>query len=243
LFGAVADSYERHRLGYPDELIEMVLRYAGRPVRTALEVGAGTGKATRLFAAHGIEVTALEPDTAMAQVLARATRGLPTRAIVTTFEAFHTASRFDIVYAAAAWHWTDRVTRWTKAVELLVPGGVLVLFGRPADLKDPDLFAAVEEIEKRMLPADDPTDMHRWSIEEMAAADGLTDVERRHLPSVTTTRAEDYLGRLATTSPYLRLSPGQRAEALRLVRAALPDQVIVDTTVDVSLARRAESVG
>jgi hypothetical protein len=168
---------------------------------------------------------------------------VPARAIVTTFEAFHTESRFDMVYAAAAWHWTDRVTRWAKAVELLVPGGVLVLFGRPADLKDPDLSAAVEEIEKQVLPADDPAGMHSWSIEEMAAADGLTDVERRHLPSVTTATTEDYLGRLATTSAYLRLAPEQRAEALRLLRAALPDQVSVDTTVEVSLARRVESRG
>jgi SAM-dependent methyltransferase len=242
LFGAIAESYERHRLGYPDELIDIALGYARRPVRTALEVGAGTGKATRLFAAHGIEVTALEPDTAMAQLLARETRGLPVTAIVTTFEAFHTESRFDMVYAAAAWHWTDRVTRWAKAVELLVPGGVLVLFGRPAELKDPDLFAAVEEIEKRVLPADS-ADMHPWSIEEMAGADGLADVERQELRSVAMTTAEDFVARLATTSPYLRLAPEQRAEALRQVRAALPDQVSVDTTVEISLARRVESVG
>jgi hypothetical protein len=31
LFGAVADSYERDRLGYPDELIDIVLRYARGP--------------------------------------------------------------------------------------------------------------------------------------------------------------------------------------------------------------------
>ena len=49
-FGAVASAYERYRPGYPDELVDEVLAYAGRPVRTALEVGAGTGKATRAFA-------------------------------------------------------------------------------------------------------------------------------------------------------------------------------------------------
>jgi hypothetical protein len=43
-----------------------------------------------------------------------------------------------------------------QAVELLVPGGVLVLFGRPAELKDPHLFAAVDEIWQRVLPGDDP---------------------------------------------------------------------------------------
>lgn len=240
LFGSVADSYERHRLGYPNELIDIVLRYARRPVCTALEVGAGTGKATRLFASGGIEVTALEPDAAMARVLERLTHGLQVIPVVTTFEKFHTESRFDMVYAAAAWHWTSPVTRWAKAVELLVPGGVLVLFGRPAELKDPDLFAAVDEIEKRVLLEDDPVDVHPWSSEEMAAADGLADVERRDLPSVATTTAEDFVGRLATVSAYLKLSQSQRAEALRQVRAVLPDRITIDTTLQLSLARRVE---
>jgi SAM-dependent methyltransferase len=240
LFGSVAECYERYRLDYPNELVDTVLRYAGRPVRTALEVGAGTGKATRLFASRGIEVTALEPDADMAHVLDRATRGLPVRPVVSTFEEFRIESRFDLVYAAAAWHWTSPVARWARAVELLAPGGVLVLFGRPAELKDPDLFAAVEEIEKRVLLGDDPVEVHPWSIEEMAAADGLADVEQRDLPCVATTTAEEFVGRLATVSAYLKLSPEQRAGALRQVRAILPDQVDIDATVQLSLARRVD---
>lgn len=45
-FGVVAEAYERFRPGYPVELFDMVMAYAGHPVRTALEIGAGTGKAT-----------------------------------------------------------------------------------------------------------------------------------------------------------------------------------------------------
>ena len=51
--------------GYPDELVDEVVTYAGRPVCTALEIGAGTGKATRMFARRGISVTATDPDAAM----------------------------------------------------------------------------------------------------------------------------------------------------------------------------------
>ena len=240
LFGSVAERYERYRLDYPNELVDAVLRYAGRPVRTALEVGAGTGKATRPFAARGIEVTALEPDPDMARVLARVTHGLPVKPVTTTFEDFRTESRFDLVYAAAAWHWTSPATRWTQAVELLVPGGVLALFGAPAELKDPELFAAVDGIEKRVLPEDDPLDLHPWSIEELAAADGVADVEHRELAYVATTTAADFLGRLATVSAYLKLAPEQRADALRQVGAVLPDHVEIDTTVQLSLARRVD---
>lgn len=240
LFGSVAERYELYRLGYPSELADVVLDYAGRPVRTALEIGAGTGKASRLFAPRGIEVTALEPDADMAHVLGRMTLGLPVRSVVTTFEEFRTETRFDMVYAAAAWHWTSPVTRWAQAVDLLVLGGVLVLFGGSAELTDPDLFAAVDDIEKRVLPGDDPVDVHPWSIEEMSAADGLADVEQRDLSSGATTTADDFVGRLATVSAYLKLSPEQRAEALCQVRAVLPGQVDIDTTVTLFLARRVD---
>ena len=64
-FGSVATDYERYRPGYPDDVVAEVLAYAGRPVTTALEIGAGTGKATRVFAGHGVRVTATDPDAAM----------------------------------------------------------------------------------------------------------------------------------------------------------------------------------
>jgi hypothetical protein len=37
-FGTVAEAYERFRPGYPAELLDLVLAYAGRPIRTALEI-------------------------------------------------------------------------------------------------------------------------------------------------------------------------------------------------------------
>ena len=59
----MAEAYERFRPGYPTELVDLVLAYGGRPVRTALEIGAGTGKATRVFADRGLLVTATEMTT------------------------------------------------------------------------------------------------------------------------------------------------------------------------------------
>jgi hypothetical protein len=64
----------------------------------------------------------------------------------------------------------------------------------PTELKDPNLFAAVEEIEKRVLSAGDPAEVHPWSIGEMAAADGFADVEQRDLPFVAMTTAADFVG-------------------------------------------------
>jgi hypothetical protein len=37
-FGVMAEACERFRPGYPVELFDMVMAYAGQPVRTALEM-------------------------------------------------------------------------------------------------------------------------------------------------------------------------------------------------------------
>ncbi|MEV5643576.1 methyltransferase domain-containing protein [Streptomyces flaveolus] len=135
-FGMVAEAYERFRPGYPVELFDTVMAYAGRPVRTALEIGAGTGKATRLFARRGVEVTATEPDGSM---LAELRTHVP--ASVTTvqaaFEELRPVERYGLVYAAAALHWTDPRGRWSRVAALLEPGGVFASCGGPIRLADP----------------------------------------------------------------------------------------------------------
>ncbi|WP_254876228.1 bifunctional 2-polyprenyl-6-hydroxyphenol methylase/3-demethylubiquinol 3-O-methyltransferase UbiG [Streptomyces sp. CAI-85] len=112
-FGTVAESYERFRPAYPAELFTLVTEYAARPLVTALEIGAGTGKATRVFAGRGLELTATDPDAAM---LTELRKHVPAdvRSTQAAFEdlPFHD-ERYDLVYAAAALHWTHPRTAAT----------------------------------------------------------------------------------------------------------------------------------
>lgn len=76
VFSEDAELYDKARAGYPESLVDDVLAFVGfkaSQVR-ALEVGAGTGKATMSFAGRGVDIIALEPSAAMAAV-ARATAG------------------------------------------------------------------------------------------------------------------------------------------------------------------------
>src|SRR3954453_9557168 len=139
-FGSVASAYERFRPGYPDELLDRVSAYARSPIRTALEIGAGTGKATRVFARHGIAVTATDPDAAM---LAELRTHVPATVTVVqaAFEDLSPKRCYDLVFAAAALHWTEPVHRWSRVAALLDPGGVFASFGGQMHLAD----GAVEE--------------------------------------------------------------------------------------------------
>jgi SAM-dependent methyltransferase len=54
-FGRVADLYETARPSYPDPTIDQLIELAGlQPGAQVVEVGAGTGKATRMLAERGL---------------------------------------------------------------------------------------------------------------------------------------------------------------------------------------------
>src|SRR4051794_34915885 len=107
LFGGVAEDYERYRPGYPPALIDDVLAFAGAgPGSRVLEVGAGTGKATRLLLERGLRLTCIEPDAEMAAVLRRPCP--EAEVVLGGFEQFGPVEPlFDVVCSAQAWHWVE----------------------------------------------------------------------------------------------------------------------------------------
>src|SRR5215510_13066030 len=67
VFNDVPQLYDRVRPGYPDELFADLVAITGLDKRSSvLEVGCGTGQATRSLAALGCSVTAVELGPGMA---------------------------------------------------------------------------------------------------------------------------------------------------------------------------------
>lgn len=244
-FGSVAEAYERFRTGYPVELLELVTAYAGEPVRTALEIGAGTGKATRLFAQGAVQVVATEPDAAM---LAELRKRLP--ANVTTvqaaFEELPLDSSYDLVYSAAALHWTDPEGRWDRMAALVRPGGVFASFGVPIQLADPTLKEAARAarapyLEEDGVPSPDgtPEEMPmQWPGTELEQSEWFGDVRQAVVERRLMMSAHDYVGQLSTVSAYVMLPPADRDEVFRRTLEALPETVEIDAQVTAHLARR-----
>ncbi len=80
LFNDVPDLYDRVRPGYPDELFADLVAIAGMDEESAvLEVGCGTGQATRSLAALGYPVTAVEPGAQLAALARERTAAFPER--------------------------------------------------------------------------------------------------------------------------------------------------------------------
>lgn len=244
-FGVVAEAYERFRPGYPAELFDMVLTYAGQPVRTALEIGAGTGKATRLLAQRGIIVTATEPDGAM---LAELRQHVPAtvKTVQAAFEDLRPNESYGLVYAAAALHWTDPEGRWSRMAALLEPGGVFASFGGPVRLADPAVEEAVGVARAPFLDSDDvpspdgtpPGHDMQWPGTELQRSEWFADVQQSVIERRLTMSARDYVGLLSTISAYLELPTSEQEQVYRRIIHVLPETVEVVADITVHLARR-----
>jgi SAM-dependent methyltransferase len=243
-FGAVAAAYEQFRPDYPCAVVDIVLDYAARPVQSALEIGAGTGKATRAFARREIAVTATDPDPAMLVELRQHVPAAVTT-LTAAFEQLPLGSTYDLVFAAASLHWTPAVDRWSRVAALLVPGGVFANLGGPFELADPQLAAAVADARSELLPDDvirapEPDGSGsalRWPGNELTHSPLFTDVRQVEVSRRLELSADDYIAHLGTVSAFLTLAESDRRTALADIRAVLPERVAIAADLSVHLAR------
>ena len=132
-FGDVAESYERGRPTYPRDAVGWLL---GEHPLTVLELGAGTGKLTRVLAELGHDVHATDPDPAMLQVLEREVPGVPTAEASAEDVPLGDAS-VDAVIAAQAFHWFDLDRALPEIARVLRPGGRVCLLWNTRNEKIP----------------------------------------------------------------------------------------------------------
>lgn len=144
LFGGNAKDYDRIRPDYPpafyDELTESRALFAGAAV---LDVGAGSGIATRELGMRGARVTALEPDERFVGLLTGAHEVITAR-----FEETD-PGQYDLIVVATAYHWLDPAKRVRRIADNLKSGGHLCLMWNV--FGDADKEDAFHEATQRVL--------------------------------------------------------------------------------------------
>ncbi|MBV9816773.1 MAG: methyltransferase domain-containing protein [Solirubrobacterales bacterium] len=232
VFGEVAERYDRSRPTYPDALIDDLLRRAPlTPGVRALEVGAGTGKATRLLAARGVSVLAIEPSPEMAAINRRAARP-GTEIVESDFESFDPGGeRFGLVYAAQSWHWVDQRVGYERARAALVDGGLLAVFWNRPGWTDSPVRRAISRAYRAHAPSldrenpshPDSRDGRRYATwdDDAAAAAGLEPLPDRTDAWELHYGAREYADLISTHSEIVMLDPGAREPLLDAVAAAI----------------------
>lgn len=220
-FGAVARAYDDHRPAYPGAAVDVAL--AGTPARArVLDLGAGTGKLTRLLAARGLDVVAVEPDPAMLAVLRERSPGVEART--------GSAERIplpdghvDAVLVGQALHWFDLDRAGPEMARVLRPGGLLAGLWNGGD----DDVAWVRElggltVRGRRVP-DDPAGGGD-ATPHPGAPWFVDDTEDRVTWSRPTT-VDEHLADLATHSWALLGTPADRDAVFAALRDFLTGRV------------------
>jgi SAM-dependent methyltransferase len=212
-FASAAEVYERARPSYPQEAIDWLVEQtelgAGRMV---VDLGAGTGKLTRLLLPTGARVIAVEPIPEM-----RALIGVG-EVLEGTAEAIPLPDgSTDLVTVAQAFHWFDHDRALPEIHRVLRERGILVLVWNMRDLDDP-VQRGVEEL-LQPIRVDVPGQI-QGAWREPLARSGLfgpaTVGEFKYEQRFTT---DDLCDRVASTSFVAALPPVDREELMVRIRA------------------------
>lgn len=229
-FDQAALLYDRARPEYPEELFDGLLELTGlEPGARLLEVGCGTGKATRPLAARGYSVTCVELGARLADVARESLAAFGVEVQTAPFETWSAETNFDLVYAATSWHWLDPETKYSKAHALLRRGGHLAFWGAAHGFPtgfDPfftEIQAVYDEIGESHdgeWPPPAPEDMEDDSEEIRASA--LFDVVgvRRYQWAVEYD-ADAYIPLLETFSGHIAMPQWKRDRLYGAVRDLL----------------------
>lgn len=131
VFDEIVVSYDTMRPEYPDDLFRDVLEFSNSEKgKNAIEIGAGTGKATTPFLHAGYNVTAIELGPNMASFISNKFKEHKAFNVIEAAfeEAVLEENNFDLIYAATAFHWVDAEVGCPKAFRLLTNGGTIALF-------------------------------------------------------------------------------------------------------------------
>lgn len=231
-FDVDPDRYERARPTYPDELFDAIFeRLPGANTTHVLEVGPGTGQATRALVERAGRLIAVEPGARFAE---RLTKNYPR--VDVHHGDFETVDlqlhRFDAVVAATSYHWIIGQDRIDRPRELLRPGGWLATIDM-VQVGDPVDRGYFERVQPIYASFGDHS--HNWSppvrgsidpklAAEARASSVFDDVTVIEVDWNQTYSSVQYRDLVMTYSGTLVMEPDQQQELVDQLVAVLDDE-------------------
>ncbi|MDP9283695.1 MAG: class I SAM-dependent methyltransferase [Actinomycetota bacterium] len=191
-----------------------------------LEIGCGTGKATRALLQRGFSVVSVELGAGLAEQAGRNLAGL-VEIHVEPFETWEgEAGAFDLVYAATAWHWVDPATRYAKAHRLLRrkghPAFWSALHAFPPGFDS--FFTEIQEVYDAIGEsyAEDwpppPREQIADAADEIEASGLFEDVRLRRYVWERSYTADEYIALLETFSGHITMDAAKRERLYQEIR-------------------------
>jgi SAM-dependent methyltransferase len=220
-FDAAAPDYIRGRPDYPSALLAWLRDEIGlRPGTAVVDLGAGTGKFTRLVLQTGARVIAVEPVKGMRDALTASIPDLETLDGAATAIPLPDAS-VQAVVCAQAFHWFATVEALAEIRRVLAPGGRLGLVWNTRD----DRVAWVARLGAILdTRQGDAPRQGSGAWRRLFPAEGFGPLHAAHFTHAHTGDPEDVIvARVRSTSFIAALAPADWAQVEAEVRATIAD--------------------
>ena len=254
-FNTVADTYEKIRPGYPEELYRTLFAYAPLDAsRSAVEIGIGGGQAAPPVLETGCALTAVEYGDHLAQVCREKFCNYPRFSVITgKFEdAALPEDAFDLVYSASAFHWVPEETGYPKVFRILKSGGAFARFANhPYQAKDnPDLFEDIQRCygeyyypyyNKQPGKLSEYTEEQAEARAAIAGRYGFTDIRNVMFHRVRTLTAAEYRMLIGTYSDHITIEENIRERFFDAVEDTINrygGTIRIFDTIDLQMARK-----
>jgi SAM-dependent methyltransferase len=202
-------------------LIKDILRLSHIPAQgSILEIGCGTGQATKPFADRGYRMTCLDIGTNLAAMARRKFQGYDNVTIIAeSFERWNPkTAKYHLAVAATSFHWLDPAVRYTKVSQILRQGGALAVFSNVHIRRNEGFFAEVQNIYRKIAPTrcQAKSEVPKPRGTEPGLDRFRKPITKRY-PWDEQYTAEEYIALLGTYSDHIDLPTPKRKKLFRAI--------------------------
>ena len=253
-FDTVAETYEKLRPGYVDELYQAILEY--KPINntsSVVEIGIGGGQATLPFLKTGCNLTAIDYGENFCEICRKKFKEfLNFSAVSGKFEDVDLNCEYDLIYSASAFHWIPEEIGYKKVYDMLKDGGVFARFANHPyrDKGKPELSEEMDRIyaeyyckyhNKEPKPLVEYTEHQAHDRALIAEKYGFTDIQYKLFYRTRTFSAKEYIKLLGTYSDHIAIEETIRTEFFSKIEDAIyrhGGEITIYDTIDLQLAMK-----
>ena len=255
-FDSVSSAYDKMRPGYVGELYQKIFDYVHIDKNSrAVEVGSGSGQATKPVLDTGCDLTAVEYGENLSELLRGNFKGYPNLTVMTgKFEDMtFSENTYDLVFSATAFHWIPEEVGYRKVFSMLKSGGAFARFANHPSISKTDIaFAkAIEDAydkyyysyypEKKRGTSVGYTEAQSEETANIACKYGFRDIQSHIFYRERVFTADEYIQLLGTYSDHIAIEKEVREKFFSSIKEAIDahgGRLVISDTLDLQLARK-----
>lgn len=214
-FGNLRKNYDRSRKGFPEEAVDFILRKIGRENPCVLDIGCGTGIATRQLREKGAEVTGTDIDADMIRQAKVDNRYRVEYQVAPAEKQPFENNVFDAVTAFSAFHWFATKAALDEIKRVLKPNGFFFAVNKN---EAGNFKSGYKNVLRQFVGQELPDAKKKYNPKEVLQKNGFWQVEEKSFLISEYFTLEEALFYLQSVSVWNLVTTDKKTSVLKVLR-------------------------